>query len=55
MQSGRDAIHAANAEVIAKLYQSFLQNPQSVEPAWQSFFQDLDDDARGLVAHRHAR
>ena len=40
----------SNAEAIAKLYQSFLQDPQSVEPAWQTFFQDLDDDARGLVA-----
>ena len=44
------SISGSNAEVITSLYQRFLADPQSLDQGWRSFFQDLDDDARGLVA-----
>ncbi|MCG8360347.1 MAG: 2-oxoglutarate dehydrogenase E1 component, partial [Kiloniellales bacterium] len=38
-----------NATAIASLYGDFLSNPDSLEPAWRAFFDDLDEDARGLI------
>jgi 2-oxoglutarate dehydrogenase E1 component len=33
-----------NAQFIEALYQSFLENPQAVDPQWRDFFASLEDD-----------
>ncbi|MDP6787284.1 MAG: 2-oxoglutarate dehydrogenase E1 component [Rhodospirillales bacterium] len=34
----------SNAAYIAELYSRYLENPNSVDPSWVSFFMELDDD-----------
>ena len=40
----------ANAEAVARLYRRFVESPDTVDAAWQGFFADLDEDARGFIA-----
>ncbi|MCB1533082.1 MAG: 2-oxoglutarate dehydrogenase E1 component [Alphaproteobacteria bacterium] len=40
---------SANAEYIAHLYGEFLRNASSVDPSWQAFFKDLNDDEVSLL------
>ncbi|NBL65568.1 2-oxoglutarate dehydrogenase E1 component [Flavobacterium sp. NST-5] len=35
-------LNAAHTEFFAQLYDEYLQNPDSVEPSWRSFFQGFD-------------
>ncbi len=35
-------LNAAHAEFFAQLYEQYLENPDSVEPSWRSFFQGFD-------------
>jgi 2-oxoglutarate dehydrogenase E1 component len=35
-------LNAAHTEFFADLYEQYLQNPDSVEPSWRSFFQGFD-------------
>ena len=35
-------LNAAHAEFFAELYDQYLENPDSVEPSWRSFFQGFD-------------
>ncbi|MFI0490874.1 2-oxoglutarate dehydrogenase E1 component [Flavobacterium sp.] len=35
-------LNAAHAEFFAQLYDQYLENPDSVEPSWRSFFQGFD-------------
>ncbi|MBP6425069.1 MAG: 2-oxoglutarate dehydrogenase E1 component [Flavobacterium sp.] len=35
-------LNAAHTEFFAQLYDQYLQNPDSVEPSWRSFFQGFD-------------
>jgi 2-oxoglutarate dehydrogenase E1 component len=39
-----------NAEAVAELYRRYLAAPDNVDAAWQGFFADLDQEARGLMA-----
>ncbi len=43
-------LSAADADYIAELYSRYLQNPSSVDQSWNTFFTELDDDTRGLLA-----
>jgi len=38
-----------NAKFIADLYARFAADPGSVDPSWQGFFRELDDDARAVI------
>ena len=35
-------LNAAHTEFFAQLYDQYLENPDSVEPSWRSFFQGFD-------------
>lgn len=35
-------LNAAHTEFFAELYDQYLQNPDSIEPSWRSFFQGFD-------------
>jgi len=38
-----------NAKFIADLYARFAEDPGSVDPSWQGFFRELNDDARAVI------
>ena len=38
-----------NGPFIADLYARFLGDPSSVDPSWQGFFRELNDDARAVI------
>ena len=42
-------ISGPHAAQVAALYRDFLSDPRRLDASWRSFFQDLDDDARGLI------
>jgi len=42
-------LYGPNGSFIADLYGRFLDDPGSVDPSWQSFFRELDEDARAVV------
>ena len=42
-------LFTGNQVYIAQLYERYLDDPGSVDPGWQDFFADLEDDAGGLV------
>ncbi|HYE48508.1 MAG TPA: 2-oxoglutarate dehydrogenase E1 component [Azospirillaceae bacterium] len=49
MQTG-SLLFGANARFIAELHARYLENPGSVDASWASFFADLDDDSRDILA-----
>ena len=42
-------LYGPNGPFIADLYGRFLDDPASVDPSWQGFFRELDEDARAVV------
>ena len=40
----------SSAAAVADLYRSYLSQPGSLDPDWAKFFDDLDDEARGVLA-----
>ncbi len=42
-------LFTGNQVYIAQLYERYLDDPGSVDPKWQDFFADLEDDAGGLI------
>jgi 2-oxoglutarate dehydrogenase E1 component len=40
----------SNASYLAELYRRYVEDPSSVDPSWASFFSDLNDDARDVLA-----
>ena len=42
-------LYGANGPFIADLYGRFLDDPGSVDPSWEGFFRELDEDARAVV------
>ena len=38
-----------NASFIEELYGRYVENPASVDPSWQTFFAELQDDARAVL------
>jgi 2-oxoglutarate dehydrogenase E1 component len=43
-------LSGANSAFIAELYAHYLDNPSSVDASWKSFFDDMKDDATGILA-----
>jgi len=43
-------LSGANATYIAELYERYLADPESVDPAWRSFFAELKDGAEDIRA-----
>jgi 2-oxoglutarate dehydrogenase E1 component len=39
-------LYSANADFITELFQRYADNPSSVDPSWQSFFDGLHDDVK---------
>jgi len=50
---GNSYLFGSNAPFIEALYESYLQDPQSVEPRWRSYFDELQrlDDGPADVSH----
>src|SRR5436305_14965682 len=53
-------LSGANAPFIEELYSRFLENPESVEPSWRTFFNELGDQrasaqVRGVEHRSHLR
>ncbi|MGB0681519.1 MAG: 2-oxoglutarate dehydrogenase E1 component [Magnetovibrionaceae bacterium] len=42
-------LSGANGVYIAEIYSRYLQNPNSVDPSWVSFFNDLNDEAQVVL------
>ncbi|MGE0155003.1 MAG: 2-oxoglutarate dehydrogenase E1 component [Reyranellaceae bacterium] len=42
-------LFGANTAFIQELYARYLQNPAAVDPSWQSFFADLNDDQQAVL------
>ncbi|AWK87606.1 2-oxoglutarate dehydrogenase E1 component [Azospirillum thermophilum] len=42
-------LFGSNAGYVAELYARFLQDPTSVDPSWNGFFKELDDDTRSVL------
>ena len=38
-----------NAAFIAELYARYVEDPASVDPSWQRFFAELQDDGRSVL------
>ena len=38
-----------NASFIAELYGRYVENPTSVDPSWQTFFAELQDEGRAVL------
>ena len=43
-------LHGANATYLTELYARFEQDPNSVDPEWQSFFASLKDEREAVLA-----
>jgi 2-oxoglutarate dehydrogenase E1 component len=51
MSSDQQSIlFSGNADFIAELYRRYAENPASVDPSWQEFFTDLNDDAKSSLS-----
>ncbi|HEY0837289.1 MAG TPA: 2-oxoglutarate dehydrogenase E1 component [Azospirillum sp.] len=42
-------LFGGNAQYVAELYARFLKDPASVDPSWNGFFKELDDDSRAVL------
>ena len=54
-QLAATALSGGNAGFIEDLYEKFLQDPASVEPAWAKYFADLAGTSTREVAHGEIR
>ncbi len=54
-QLATSALSGGNAGFIEDLYEQFLKDPNSVDPAWAAYFSRLKGDAAGEVAHTPIR
>src|SRR5688572_29739633 len=54
---GNSYLFGANAPFIEGLYESWLKDPQSVEPRWRSYFDELQrlDDGPADVSHEEVQ
>ena len=43
-------LSGANANYVAELYRRYADDPSSVDPSWASFFHQLGDDSRSVIA-----
>ncbi|PWC32747.1 2-oxoglutarate dehydrogenase E1 component [Azospirillum sp. TSO35-2] len=42
-------LFGSNAGYVAELYARFLADPTNVDPSWNGFFKDLDEDSRAVL------
>lgn len=42
-------LNPQNAEFVADLYTRFIENPNSVDPSWVAFFNELNEDGRAVA------
>ncbi len=50
MQSSQNTfLSGPNAAFIAELYARYVENPASVDPSWQQFFAELQEDGRAVL------
>ncbi|HMB77105.1 MAG TPA: 2-oxoglutarate dehydrogenase E1 component [Kiloniellaceae bacterium] len=49
MPQQKTILSGSSAKALAALYRSYLTQADSVEPDWAKFFDDLDDEARGIL------
>ncbi|WP_431856684.1 2-oxoglutarate dehydrogenase E1 component [Azospirillum sp.] len=42
-------LFGGNAQYVAELYARFLKDPASVDPSWNGFFKEMDDDSRAVL------
>jgi len=54
-QLAATALSGGNAGFIEDLYEKFLQDPASVEPAWAKYFGDLNGTSASEIAHGEVR
>ena len=54
-QLATTALSGGNADFIEHLYEKFLLDPASVDPAWSAYFTDLKGGSRHEVAHGEVR
>ena len=54
---GNSYLFGSNAPFIEALYESYLKDPQSVEPRWRSYFDELQrlDDGPADVSHEEVQ
>src|SRR5215207_11096869 len=54
---GNSYLFGSNAPFIEALYESYLKDPQSIEPRWRSYFDELQrlDDGPADVSHEEVR
>src|SRR3954467_14323100 len=54
---GNSYLFGSNAPFIEALYESYLKDPQSVEPRWRSYFDELQrlDDGPRDVSHEEVQ
>ncbi len=43
-------LYGANASFVEEMHEKFLQDPDSVDPSWRAFFQNLSDDPKAVHA-----
>ena len=43
-------LSGTNANYVAELYRRYADDPSSVDPSWVSFFRELGDDSRAVIA-----
>ena len=43
-------LYGANATFVEEMHEKFLNDPNSVDPSWRSFFQQLRDDPSAIRA-----
>src|SRR5688500_7312933 len=54
---GNSYLFGSNAPFIEQLYESYLKDPQSIEPRWRSYFDELQrlDDGPADVSHEEVQ
>jgi 2-oxoglutarate dehydrogenase E1 component len=53
--SSNSHISGGNADFVEDLYERYLSDPESVDPAWKRYFDGLGGNADGEVAHSEVR
>ena len=54
-QLASTSLYGGNADFVEDLYERYLQDPQSVDPAWSTYFGSLRDGSTREVAHSAIR
>ena len=55
MTQSQTIMSGGNAAFIEGLYEAYLADPQSVDPEWRSYFDELRGGAQGLDGREEGR